>query len=113
MSPLQVEAYDPIKDEWVSLPSLNPGSLPGSISQNKPGGTRELYLFECSEDGSHSVIYRSPLGLDIATEDERHVISDRSDWEIVKKLEEGDKPYIMTVRTDISPKGRVVRFRHI
>jgi len=111
MSPLSLEAYAP-EGRWAKVGNVNPGDPPGSISHNKPDGGRELYLFECSQDDTHSIIYRSPLGLDIAMGKSRQVFTDTSSWEVLRELRKGDEPYEMTVKMDRSPEARLIRFIH-
>lgn len=110
MAPLNIEVYNPARSEWINVGELKPGDRPGSMSQNKPDGTREVYLFECAQDDSHSSIYRSELGVDTEIVDARLVGTEG--LEVVSELKSGDKPYILTVGTDISPQRRIVRFTH-
>lgn len=115
MPPLSLELYDPKGQKWTPLsPILNPGDPPGSFSQNLPDGSRELYMFECAEDDSQSIIYRSPSGLDIADlRGGRDVFkTEDSDWDLVKELKRGDPPYDLTIRTDFDSQGRIIRFTH-
>src|SRR3989344_5798873 len=107
---LGVEVYNAMAKDWVQLPELKPGDRPGSVSQNKPDGTREVYLFECAPDNSHSTIYRSKLGADAATPDTRIVTTEG--LEIIKELRRGEEPYVLTLLTDISPQRKIIRFTH-
>lgn len=107
---LTIEAFDPERKEWIKLPELNPGDRPGSVSQNKPDGSREVYLFECAPDDSHSTIYRSALGVDAATSDKRIVTT--GGLEVIRELRRGEEPYILTLLTDVSSQRRIVRFTH-
>jgi len=107
--PLKIEVYTEV---WTTIGYLNPGDRPGSISDNKPNGSRDIYLFECSEDGSSSAIYRSGLGLDSEISVIREVITDFSKLEIVKTLKKDEEPYVMRVKTDKSLVERKLRFTH-
>jgi len=112
MAPLSLEVYNTGEKRWVQLSYVNPGDRIGSISSNKPDGSRELYLFECSPDDSKSLIYRSESGLDI--EIERGVLREAltTGLEVVKELRRGDEPYMLLIKTDKSPEFRQVRFAH-
>ena len=57
MSPLKVEIFHPINEEWVRMRDVRPTDPPGSVSDNKPNGIRDLYIFECSKDNSKSTIF--------------------------------------------------------
>lgn len=107
---LSIEAYHPERQEWIKLPELNPGDRPGSVSQNKPDGTREVYLFECAPDDSHTTIYRSTLGADAATPEIRIVTTEG--LEIIKELRRGEEPFTLTLLTDTSSQRRIIRFIH-
>lgn len=112
MAPLRIESYRGDISQWVQVGEVNPGDRPGSISQNTPDGTRELYLFECAPDNSQSIIYRSKFGADVDGGKLRVVISDRANLEIMRVLKEGEKPYTLTLKTDVSPQRTIIRFSH-
>lgn len=107
---LSIEVYHPDRKEWIKLPEWKPGDLPGSVSQDKPDGTREVYLFECASDDFHSTIYRSTLGVD--TEVGSNRILTTEGLEEIATLRRGDRPHILTLLTDISSQRRVIRFTH-
>ena len=111
MSPLRVEVYGSDVRQWIQAGEVKPGDPPGSMSDNKPDSTRDLYIFECDPDDSKSTIYKSELGVDVSQGNLRAVISDRSRWGIIKELEKNEV-FEMSVRTDISPRPRQVRFTH-
>ncbi len=111
MSPLRVEIYRPDIKQYAQAGEVSFGDPPGSMSDNKPDGTRDLYIFECSPDDSKSTIYKSELGVDVSQGNLRAVISDRARWNIVKELRK-NQSFEMNVRTDVSPKPRQVRFTH-
>ncbi len=106
---LKVEVYTS-DGKWILVKTLNPGDRPGSIS-NTIEGRRDVYLFECSKDDTYSALYRSKFGLDSEHKDLRIVSS--IGMELIKKLEEGDSPYELRVKTDQSSKERQIRFTHI
>ncbi|OGE78054.1 hypothetical protein A3J19_01080 [Candidatus Daviesbacteria bacterium RIFCSPLOWO2_02_FULL_41_8] len=107
---LGVEVYNAMAKDWVQLPELKPGDRPGSVSQNKPDGEREVYLFECAPDNSHSTIYRSTFGADTEIAETRVITT--AGLEIVKELKRGEEPYVLTLKTDISDARRIIRFTH-
>lgn len=110
MAPLNIEVYNSERSSWVPVGEVKPGDRPGSISQNKPDGIREIYMFDCAPDNSHSTIYKSTFGADAAISDIRIVTTEG--LEVIKDLRKGDEPFILTVGTDISPQRRIVRFTH-
>ncbi len=107
---LRIEAFNPHSNEWVKMGDLKPGEIPGSISQNKPDGKREIYIFECEPDDSKSVIYRSESGVDIATPQIRAALTEG--LEQVAILTEG-QDYKLSVKTDTSSQRRLMKFTHI
>ena len=111
MSPLRVEVYRPDVRQWTQAGEVKPGDPSGSMSDNKPDGTRDLYIFECSPDDSKSTIYKSELGVDVSQGNLRAVISDRTKWNIIKELRK-NASFEMNVRTDISSHPRQIRFTH-
>ncbi len=111
MSPLRVEVYRPEIKQYVQAGEVSPGDPLGSMSDNKPDGTRDLYIFECSPNDSKSTIYKSELGIDLSQGNLRAVIGDRTKWNIIKELRKNES-FEMDVRTDISPRPRQVRFTH-
>ena len=113
MSPLRIEAYNPELSRWIQVGEVKPGDSPGSISDNKPDGTRDVYMFGCAPDNSKSIIYRSGLGLDTEVERGRLrvVMPDPSRFETVKELNPGES-YKMTVKTDVSQAPGQIRFTH-
>ena len=109
MAPLNIEVYNP-NGEWVSIGRIRFGDNKGSMSHNKPNGDREIYTFECANDDSKSVIYRSILGIDAEVGSSRVVNS--LGEEIVRELIKGDS-YELAVKTDRTPELTRVRFTHI
>lgn len=65
MSPLRVEVYNPGAKRWFLTGEVKPGGPPGSISDNKLDGSRDVYIFWCAPDDSQSTIYRSGFGVDV------------------------------------------------
>ncbi len=98
--------------KWRTVGRLTPGDSPGSISHNKTDGRREMYMFECAADDSHSTIYRSIGGADGEIGDKRHV-NIMSGIEIITILYRGNEPYAMSIKTDRSEKTRQIRFSHV
>jgi len=107
--PLKLEIYGP-DGSWIEIGKVKPGDLPGSISDNKPDGSRDIYIFGCLLDDSKSVIYRSKAGLDGEIGLVRVLTS--ADLETVAELKRGDT-HEMRIKTDRSPEERRIRFTHI
>ncbi len=110
MSPLYLEICGPNRN-WIKVGEVRPGDPPGSISDNKSDGSRDVYMFGCLPDDSKSVIYRSRAGLDIEIGPMRDLTTTGAD--IVTVLRRVDEPYKMEIKTDKSPEPRQVRFTHI
>ena len=106
---LKLDVYNPNSNNWINIGNLNPGDLPGSVSDNRPG-KREVYIFECKQDNSKSVIYCSRSGIDAETGDAR--IINTSGVDVIKELKNGET-YEMKIRTDKSLEGRLIRFTHL
>ncbi|HEY5601343.1 MAG TPA: hypothetical protein VIK81_04665 [Patescibacteria group bacterium] len=111
MSPLSVEIYNPEARNWVKAGEVKPGDPPGSISDNKTDGSRDIYMFDCAPDNSKSTIYRSSFGADVDLGTVRVVTSDPSRLETIKELKTGES-FEMEVKTDRSPESRRIRFVH-
>lgn len=109
MAPLSLEIYNPKTGGWKEVGRLGPGKRPGSISDNRPDGRRDVYVFSCAEDNSHSAIQRSAAGIDGATEQLRAISTVGA--EIVKVLHAGET-YEMNVKTDVGKQTLRIRFRH-
>lgn len=106
--PLSVEVYKKETDEWLSVGAAKPGEK-GSLSNNKPDGSREIVVFECASDDGHSSIKRSTLGVDVADSKYREIQS--AGMELVKLLRRGES-HVMDIRTDKSKEARQIRFTH-
>lgn len=111
MSPLEISVY--AMNEWGKVGEVGPDSPPGSMTNIREDGRRELYLFECSSDDTKSTIYRSGLGVDyeIPEQQGRMVTSNPSRTETLKELTEGET-YELWVHTEKSPEPRLIRFKH-
>ena len=110
MSPLNLEIYSPNRT-WIKVAEIRRGDLPGSISDNKSDGSRDVYMFGCLPDDSKSVIYRLKAGLDKEIGPLRAITTKGVD--IVTEIRRGDKPYKMEIKTDKSHQTRKIRFTHI
>lgn len=106
MSPLNLEVFNPQGSEWRKVGELKPGQPPGSISQNKPDGSREIYFFECNSDDSESIIYRSKAGVDAATSHVRSVGT--AGLETVRVLKNGES-HTISIKVDTSDVRRIIR----
>lgn len=115
MSPLRIEAFAFVgnQEEWVKVGEVGPNELPGTLANNLPDGTRDVYVFSCSKDDSHSEIRKLPLGFDIEIGHMR--VIDQNDLdrtEVVVTLRRNDPPYRISLKTDVSPQRKIVRFTH-
>jgi len=108
--PLTLEMYSQ-RTGWTRVCQVNPGNPLGSLSDNKPNGRRDVYLFECMPDNSKSVIYHSRAGLDTERGITRNLVTKGLD--VITELRVGDKPYEIRLKTDSSPEPRQIRFTHI
>ncbi len=109
MSPLNIEVYNPAREKWVKVGERRPNEPLGYISQNKPDGIREIYLFGCNPDNVESVILKSKSGLDIA--DPSISIVDTAGFEEIARLKDGES-HTLSIKTDVSDTRRMVRFTH-
>ena len=111
MAPLSVEVYNQDKNEWTKAGEVKPGERPGSISDNKQDGDRDIYMFACNHDDSKSTIYRSGVGFDIDLISSTRVVNPMGGLEVIKELQRGES-FEMEVKTDNSPAPRHIRFTH-
>lgn len=112
MAPLNIEVFHPIEKEWIKAGEVKPTDPPGSVSDNKVDGSRDVYLFKCEADNSKSIIYRSKFGIDREIGNNlREVLTDPSQLEIIKELKKGET-HEMKVKTDKSPEPKLIRFTH-
>lgn len=89
MAPLTLEMHVPAKG-WIKIGEARPGDPTGSISDNKPDGSRDIYMFVCLPDDSKSVIYHSRGGVDTEMGPLRVVSPTGVD--IIKELKKGGFP---------------------
>ena len=97
MSPLNVEVLHNVDKQWIKLGEVGPLDKPGSLSNIKSKGKKDIYLFKCEKDDSKSVIYRS----------ESKNVTDFSELEIVKEVKKGES-FIIDMKTNGNAKK--VRF---
>lgn len=107
----RIEAYRSDFKSWVSVGDVLPGQR-GSMSNNLLDGRREIYLFECATDDSHTTVKKMPFGVDIEMGNLRAILQGEKEGEVLAELKRGDKPYIISIKTDVSPERRMVRFSH-
>lgn len=105
--PLRLEVYDERKN-LVPVGIILPESIPGSMSDVSQG-TRQVYMFECARDDSHSTIHRSRAGIDVE-QGESRVISSAQFVQIMK-LHRGES-YSISLQPEGSPVQREIRFTH-
>lgn len=114
MSPSKAEVYIPNKERWVDLGEQPPGSPPGSFSNVRENGAREIILFECAEDDSETRVYKSGFGLDAELGEEgelRQVIYDPEKLETIKALKKGES-HEMEIKTDRNIQSKI-RISHV
>ena len=95
---------------WIEAGKLNPGDRPGSISNNNPDVSRDIYLFECEADNGKSVIYKSSVGIDAEVENLR--LTNVQGLEVIKELSKDSPILEMKIKTDRSQSYRDVKFTH-
>jgi hypothetical protein len=93
---------------------VSPGAPPGSFSHNPKSGPRDIFMVACARDDSHSMIWRSPGGVDIAKGGVREIIGfeDLAAWPVVKRIEPGEA-YDLTLRPDNRQTEITIRFTHV
>lgn len=112
MAPLEIEVYNKQVGRWVKAGEVKPGDRPGSMSDSKADGKRDIYLFECAADDSKSIIYRSAFGADLeSAKEERTIFLDPSKRVVIKELVKGES-YEMTVTTERARQSSRIRFTH-
>lgn len=111
MAPLDLEICGP-DEKWIKVNTVKPIDLPASVTDNKPDGKRELYIFQCSADDSHSTIYRSKKGADAEIGPDYRAVN-TTGLEVMKERKKGDKPYEMNIKTDKGSETRRIRFTHV
>ncbi len=94
--PLRVD-LSIIKDEWVPFGEVKPNDPPGSMSNNLPNGGRELIIFSCARDDSHSKVERSPENLDLVKGPGRTIWNTHT--ELIATLRDGES-HEMEIHTD-------------
>lgn len=110
MSPLNIEVFKPdarVNEGWIRVGEVQPHDSPGSMSDNQPDGTRDIYMFKCEPDDSKSTISKANFGADIEQGRIREIID--TGFVLVKELTKGES-FEITVKTDVSSTSRRVRF---
>ncbi len=110
MPPLRVEVYIEEAETWRTTITLNPGDPYGSISDNTERG-RDVYYFGIDVIEGKAVINKSDFGVDIEQGRSRE-IRNLGGTSLVASLEPGEE-YELTVKTDVSPVPRKLRFTHL
>jgi len=59
--PLEFERYSSEENRWTKRGEVKPDA-PQTIINLKPDGKKEIILFECTSDGSESIVQRMELG---------------------------------------------------
>lgn len=112
MPPLHIEAFHSTNRNWFRLGEIHPTDPMASMSDNKPDGSRNIYMLKCARDDSGSTIFRSGAGVDTKVGRFREIIAmDTSKLEVVKELRDGES-FEMDVKPDMSPASIKVRFTH-
>ena len=107
--PLTLEFYG---NEWKLFGILQPVDQRGSITDNKPNGQRDIYIFECSMDDSQSTVYRAETVVADIERGNTRVIA-TTGLSIVAELRRGDNPYEMVVTCHKNKPPRRIRFTHV
>ncbi|QQR54555.1 hypothetical protein IPG41_05175 [Candidatus Peregrinibacteria bacterium] len=94
---------------WREIGVLEPGVRPGSMSNIKDDGTREIYIFECNRNDRDSTVFRSRAGVDIVEGVTREVLS--THFDIVQTLAAGES-LELNIRGPRMQKPNPVRFSH-
>jgi hypothetical protein len=106
--PLKVEMGD--GTTWKEIVVLTPDKRPAAMADNGPA--REVYLFTCSKDDSHSRLLRAE-----AERGTRHLdltdpgVINRLDFRIVTTLRRGDSHEVRIIAEDRSKQ--TLRFSHV
>ncbi|KKU04086.1 MAG: hypothetical protein UX88_C0003G0022 [Candidatus Woesebacteria bacterium GW2011_GWC2_47_16] len=111
MSPCEVEIRSPGSEKWIKFGRLNPGRKPVSFPNIREDQVREIILFECSNDGSETRIFRSGLEIEWESEESRRIVPDLELLQLVKTLKRGES-YEMNITTDRGTRA-VIRFTHV
>ena len=109
MAPCELEVYIPTQEKWVKVIENKLGDPPGSFSNVKPDGKREIYLVECAKDDSQTTISRSGLGVDAELGERgelRVVIPDSERMEVVKSIRKGES-FEMEIATDRGTHSKI------
>ncbi len=116
MSPLELWIRNPRvpengkdEDKWIKYAEVRPGDSPGTLSHNQ-GTRRDIIIFRCANDDSHSTITRSEPGIDTVNRKDRAVFIFGTEIPLAD-LKDGEH-FDMDIKTDVSPKPRKVRFVH-
>lgn len=114
MSPLRIEVFNEVNQEWIETRKFNPTDSPDYVPYSNPNEEGEIYLAECKPDDSKSIIYSvSPW-----IEDPKELakaspfLADRSKFVTVQEIRDGDKPFEMDIKTDKDSETRRFRFTH-
>ncbi|MBI2013247.1 MAG: hypothetical protein HYS87_00180 [Candidatus Colwellbacteria bacterium] len=95
---------------WKETCRVYPHQAPGSITDNKPDGTRDVYLFYCEDDDGCSKVLKSRGGVDTADPSTR-VVTNLAGFELVKTIHPREY-FTMTILTDESQEPRKIRIKH-
>ncbi|MFH1630870.1 MAG: hypothetical protein ABIA21_01445 [Candidatus Aenigmatarchaeota archaeon] len=109
MSPLRMDIYDNSSNKWIEIRRLDPGDKPASLSNTRKDG-RDVYLIECSPDGTKSFVYRMVGGVDAENDDCRIIMPDE-DREVVAILGKNGKSHELTITTSQGANAKL-RFTH-
>lgn len=103
------------RDSWRVVTHVDPGRT-GTFSNDLEDGTHELYAYECARDDSYTSIHKLLPGVEIAIGPYRIInerIINKRDFSLEGVLRSGDKPFEMSVKTDVDPEISEIRLTHI
>lgn len=98
MSPTELEIFIK-KRGWIKVAEAGPNDPPGSLSNSKKDGSRDLYLIECAKDDSRTTLYLLGYGLDADLGKVRLAKIDPTKLKVIKEIKRGDS-FEMEITTD-------------
>ncbi len=113
--PLQVEIYNPLRDEnerWETLHTVYPGDKVMGFDKYNEDGPKEVFVVGCELDDSVCTIFKAKPTLDISWPERRVIAAPDEEIEVYQELKRGE----LIVVEGLSESGidmRLVRFIHI
>ena len=98
-----------IEGSWKEIAVLKPGDQPGSMSNLKEDGSREIYVFECDRNDRDSTVFKSRAGIDIVEGATREILS--THYDIVQTLTAGQS-LELNMRSPRMQEPKPIRLSH-